>query len=422
MRKILIVGAGQGGLQLALSLQAEGYDVTVMSARTPAELRSGRVMSTQGMFGPALRLERERGLNLWEEQTPKIRGIRVTLGAPPGVAALGFAGPFSEYVQSVDQRVKMAGWLELFTERGGNVIYHPVMTSDLDGLARLYELTIIAAGKGELVELFDRDPSRSPFTKPQRALACIYVHGVKPYAGDPAPHVGISVTPGIGELFTIPAYTLTGACDILFWEGVPGGPIDRFSDRPGPQAHLARTLDLMREYTPWEYERCTEAEPTDARSTLTGGYTPVVRHPVGRLSADTFVLGLGDVVVANDPICAAGANNACHCASVYFRSILDRGTKPFDPEWMQRTFDAYWEYAQHSTAWSNMMLTPLPEHAQKVLGVAAQVPEVARRFVYLFEHPEDAQHWLADPAKTEAYLASVMGAGEPAHDAGEPAP
>ena len=35
MRKILIVGAGQAGLQLALSLQAEGYDVTVMSARTP---------------------------------------------------------------------------------------------------------------------------------------------------------------------------------------------------------------------------------------------------------------------------------------------------------------------------------------------------------------------------------------------------
>ena len=41
MRKILIVGAGQAGLQLALSLQAEGYDVTVMSARTPDEIRNG---------------------------------------------------------------------------------------------------------------------------------------------------------------------------------------------------------------------------------------------------------------------------------------------------------------------------------------------------------------------------------------------
>jgi 2-polyprenyl-6-methoxyphenol hydroxylase-like FAD-dependent oxidoreductase len=46
MRKVLIVGAGQSGLQLALSLQSHNYDVTVMSARTPEEIRSGRVMST----------------------------------------------------------------------------------------------------------------------------------------------------------------------------------------------------------------------------------------------------------------------------------------------------------------------------------------------------------------------------------------
>ena len=46
MRKILIVGSGQSGLQLALSLQSHGYDVTVMSARTADEIRSGRVMST----------------------------------------------------------------------------------------------------------------------------------------------------------------------------------------------------------------------------------------------------------------------------------------------------------------------------------------------------------------------------------------
>jgi Styrene monooxygenase A putative substrate binding domain len=409
MRKILIVGAGQGGLQLALSLQAEGYDVTVMSARTPEEMRSGRVMSTQGMFGPALQLERERGLNLWEAKTPRIQGIHVTVGAPPGVPALSFPAPFSEYIQSVDQRVKMAGWLELFSQRGGNVVYHPVMTSDLDGLTRLYELTIIAAGKGELVELFDRDPARSPFTTPQRALACIYVHGMKPRPEHPAPHVGINATPATGELFTIPAYTLSGPCDILFWEAVPTGPIDRFSDRPGPQAHLARTLDLMREYTPWEYERCTEVEPTDARATLTGGYTPIVRRPVGRLSPDTFVLGMADVVVANDPIVASGANNACHCASIYFRSILERGAKPFGPEWMQRTFDAYWEHARHSTAFSNMMLGPLPEHVQRVLGVAAQNPDVARRFADGYAHPDDLENWLMDPAKTDAYLASLTG-------------
>ena len=58
MRKILIVGSGQSGLQLALGLQARGYDVTVMSARTAEEIRVGQVMSTQCMFEYSLNLER----------------------------------------------------------------------------------------------------------------------------------------------------------------------------------------------------------------------------------------------------------------------------------------------------------------------------------------------------------------------------
>jgi 2-polyprenyl-6-methoxyphenol hydroxylase-like FAD-dependent oxidoreductase len=64
MRKVLIVGAGQAGLQLGLSLRSHDYDVTTMSARTPDEIRSARVMSTQCMFGPALQYERDYGLNL----------------------------------------------------------------------------------------------------------------------------------------------------------------------------------------------------------------------------------------------------------------------------------------------------------------------------------------------------------------------
>jgi hypothetical protein len=413
MRRILIVGAGQAGLQLALSLQAEGYEVTVMSARTPEEIRSGRVMSTQAMFGPALQIERELGLNLWEEQAPRFVAQYITVAGPPGNAALRIITPWSEYGQSVDQRVKMAGWLELFTQRGGDVAYQPVMTSDLEGLTRLHDLTIIAAGRGELVELFDRDPGRSPFTSPQRALAVIYVHGMKPRPDYPGTHVGINVTPGAGELFSIPAYTTSGPCDILFWEGIPGGPLDRFGDRPDTQAHLARTLHLMREYTPWEYERCAEVEPADARSTLTGGYTPVVRNPVGRLSGSSFVLGMGDVVVANDPICGQGANNACHCASIYSRSILERGSQPFDPEWMQRTFDAYWDYARHPTAFSNLMLGPPPEHVQRIMGVAATNPKVALRFADGYAYPPDLENWLMDPVKADDYLASVAAEATP---------
>src|SRR3954467_9204591 len=100
MRKILIIGAGQSGLQVALSLLGEGYDVTVMSARTPEEIRTGRVMSTQVMFGPNLRLERERGLDQWERRTPKLHGLNVSVAGPPGNLALSFTAPFDEYAQS----------------------------------------------------------------------------------------------------------------------------------------------------------------------------------------------------------------------------------------------------------------------------------------------------------------------------------
>ncbi|MBB4930283.1 hypothetical protein F4561_001103 [Lipingzhangella halophila] len=407
MRRILIVGSGQAGLQLGLGLQAAGYDVTIMSARTPEEIRDGRIMSTQCMFYPNLQIERDLGLNLWEDQAPKIVAQRLTVSDPPGEMAFGFVGRWESYAQSVDQRVKMAGWLELFESRGGEVVYHGVMTSDLESLAAMYDLTIIAAGKGDLVELFDRDASRSPYDRPQRMLSCIYVHGMTPRPDYPEPHVRISALPGIGEQFFMPGVTNTGPCDILLWEAVPGGPFDCWSDRPSPEAHLERTLELMRRYVPWEYERCVDAEPTDSRCTLFGGYAPVVRHPVARLSATAHVLGMADVVVANDPVTGQGANNAARCADVYLRKILERGKEPFDPEWMQQTFDAYWQYARHVTNYTNMMLAPLPEHVQQVLATAASNPAVARRFAHGYANPHDFENWLMDPDKTEEYLASV---------------
>ena len=406
MRTILIVGAGQAGLMLALSLQRAGYEVTVMSARTPESLREGRVMSTQYMFWPALALERERDLHLWEDAAPKASGQRVTLAAPPGQRALGFLGPWEHHAQSIDQRVKMAAWLELFEERGGRVVYHSVLASELEDLSGRHDLTLIAAGRGGPAELFDRDPRRSAFDRPQRTLSCIYLHGVTPWPDHPDPHVRINALPGIGELFVMPALTTTGTCTILLWEAVPGGPLDCWQDRPSPEDHLARTLELTRQFLPWEYERAVAAEPTDQHCTLYGGYPPVVRHAVGRPSATSRVLGMADVVVLNDPIAGQGSNNAAHCAAIYERRIIEHGERPFDEAWMQGTFDAYWEYAQHSTALSNLLLGPLPEHVQRILGAAAQHEEVAARFAAGYAQPSTLADWLMDPDKAATYLAS----------------
>src|ERR1700755_358548 len=103
MRKVLIVGAGQSGLQLGLSLLAEGYEVTIMSARTPDEIRSGWPTSTQAMFDHALNTERAYGLNFWEDEEPPIVGLHVRLSAPPGTLALDVVAPLDKPAQSTDQ-------------------------------------------------------------------------------------------------------------------------------------------------------------------------------------------------------------------------------------------------------------------------------------------------------------------------------
>ncbi|QKW09105.1 FAD-binding oxidoreductase [Streptomyces sp. NA04227] len=419
MRKILVVGAGQSGLQLALGLQSHGYEVTLMSNRTAEEIRSGRVMSTQCMFPIALGHERELGLNFWENEAPKITALGVSVAGPPSEDApegplpriIDWAGTLDGFAQSVDQRLKMAGWMDTFADRGGQIVIHGATVSDLDFFSRTYDLVLVSAGKGELVSMFERDASRSPYDAPQRALAVSYVTGLgyRPELPD-TESVRCNLVPGVGELFVMPTLTTSGRADILFWEGIPGGPLDVFGSVQDPAEHLKLTLALMERFTPWEYARATKVELTDAGGTLSGRYAPTVRKPVGRLPSGGAVLGVADVVVANDPITGQGSNSAAKCAAAYLAAIVEHGDKEFDADWMQRTFDRYWDSAQHVTKWTNAMLGAPPEHVLNLIGAAGQLPPVADRFVNGFNDPSDFENYFFDPAKTQAYLAQVAAA------------
>ena len=413
MRKALIVGAGQAGLQLGLSLRAEGYDVTIMSARTPGEIREGWPTSTQAMFDLALNTERAYQLHHWQQQAPQIQGLHVALSAPPGQLALDVLGRLDRPAQSTDQRIKMARWLEDAEAAGIEVLYRTASAQDLAELSRLggYDLTVVAAGKGDLAAMFDRDPGRSPYTSPQRGLAVAYVHGLAPDPKWPEPHVGFHAIPGLGELFVIPALTATGPCDILFWEAVPGGPLDRWAGTQGrmaPTEHLQITLDLIEQYLPWVADRCSTVELTDSRATLHGRYTPTVRRPVAYLPGGGIALGVGDVVIANDPITGQGSNTAAKAAHHYLAAILERGDQPFDEQWMTTTFETFWSaHGQAVTAWTNAMLAPLPPHVQQILGAASTDDTIARRFANGFNDPNDMFTWLMRPgnASTAASIA-----------------
>ncbi len=412
MRRVLIVGAGQSGLQLALSLLAEeDYDVTLITARTADHIRDGAPMSTQGMFQQALETERAYGLNLWDDTVPAYDGFTITLSAPPGELALTIPATLDFPGQSVDQRLKLATWLELAEERGATVLHQTATPADLDRHTSSgeYDLVIVAAGKGDLVNTFDRDDARSPYTSPQRGLAFSYVNGLEPDPARPHPHIGFHAVPGHGELFVIPALTRTGPCDILFWETIPGGPLDVF-DHLTPAEQLARTVDLTAKYVPWVHDRAEKVELTDAHATLAGRLTPTVRRPVAHLPGGGIALGMADVVVLNDPITGQGSNTAAKCAAAYLAAILGQGDDPFDEAWMTATFEDFWtNTARAATDWTNAMLQPLPPHVQMILGTAAGNPAVARRFANGFSDPTDFDAWFMTPQAAEAYLESFQG-------------
>ncbi|NIY68291.1 styrene monooxygenase/indole monooxygenase family protein [Streptomyces malaysiensis] len=419
MRKILIVGAGQSGLQLALGLQSKGYEITLMSNRTADEIRGGRVMSTQCMFRTALGHERDLALNFWDELAPRVEGLGLSVAGPPAPGGhpriVDWVGRLHGHAQNVDQRIKMAGWMETFEQRGGQVVIHGAAVSDLDVLDRKYDLALVAAGKGELVSLFGRDAARSPYDSPRRALAVAYVHGLGPRPEHPDfDAVRCNLVPGVGELFVMPALTTTGRADILFWEGVPGGPADVFQGITDPSEHLERVLELMEWFTPWEYARATKVELTDAGGTLSGRYAPTVRHPIGRLPGGGLVLGVADVVVANDPITGQGSNSAAKCAATYLASIVEHGDRPFDEEWMRTTFDRYWQSARHVTKWTNTMLAPPAEHIMNLLAAGTTFPAVAHRIANGFDDPSDFEHFFYEPEQTAAYLDEVREEAEAA--------
>ena len=412
MRKILIVGAGQSGLQLALGLTAAGYGVTVMTSYTGQEIYDGSVTSTQCMFGQTLDLERAIGADLWAESGHRIDALGVTVPGSDGARAIDWLGNLVQYAQSIDQRLKFSAWLERFEQAGGEVVVHGATVTDLDKLAQRYDLTIIAAGKGELVGIFDRDPDRSPYTQPQRALAVAYVHGMAPRPEHPdSGAVRLSLIPGHGELITIPALTKSGPCDILFWEAIPGGPLDVSTPGTAPAKTLELILELMRRYAPWEHERCANVELTDARAVLVGRYAPIVRRPVAQLPSGSLVLGMADVVVANDPITGQGSNNAARFADAYLNAIIEHADRLFDQAFMQAAFDTAWKRVATCTAWTNAMLKPPPPHVLDAIGAANTNQLIADRFANGFSDPDDFS-WLLDPGQTALYLAHAQRVGE----------
>src|SRR5262249_8331547 len=136
MRRIAIIGAGQAGLQLALGLLDAGYEVKLVSDRSPDEIRTGRVMSSQCMFDSALPTQRELGMNLWEQDCPRVEGISFTVPGPGREKGIDWVARLDNYAQAVDQRIKMPRWMAEFETQGGDLVIAEAQIPDVDSYAR----------------------------------------------------------------------------------------------------------------------------------------------------------------------------------------------------------------------------------------------------------------------------------------------
>jgi hypothetical protein len=409
MKRITIVGGGHSGLQLGIGLLQKGYKVKIIQDRSAEQIADGRVTSSQCQFNISLQHERDLGFPFWEDSCPPVEGIAFAVAGPDASGKLiDWEARLDDAGHSIDQRVKIPRWMAEFEHLGGKLEIKSANIDMLEAEAKFSDLVIVASGKGEISKLFERDPERSPFDAPQRALALTYVHGMTPRENFSA--VNFNLIPGVGEYFVFPALTKSGPCDIMVFEGIPNGPMDTWRDVKTPDEHLAKSKEILSSFLPWEADRCRDIEMTDEGGMLSGRFPPTVRKPVGTLPSGAKVMGLGDAVCLNDPITGQGANNASKAAAVYLDAILRHGDQPFDEVWMAATFERFWDYAQWVVRWTNMMLLPPPPFVLDIMGSAQVLPNLAGRIANGFNDPRDFFPWFADPTAAYDYLTSLKAA------------
>jgi Styrene monooxygenase A putative substrate binding domain len=94
--------------------------------------------------------------------------------------------------------------------KGGKIEIENVTVPRLDEIAAAHELTIVAAGRADLCNLFERDAARSVHDKPQRNLTMIITTGGKMgFAGVPFLPVKFNFFAPFGEAFYVPTSTRT---------------------------------------------------------------------------------------------------------------------------------------------------------------------------------------------------------------------
>jgi hypothetical protein len=405
MRKIAIMGAGQSGLHLAIRLLQNGYQVTIISERTAEEIFNGPPTGGTYLFNDSISLEKELGIDMWRETAYHSTGFNMNFGTPDGQFAFGIQSKLDKPGVSIDQRLKFYQWIKYFEQQGGRFIVSPTTPSDLLACTEAFDLVIVSTGKGPLAKLFERDAEKSTWDMPARKLVQLHINDFADREKTRFNSITLCKVMGAAEIITSAFYHRDDIqCAWVLLEIVPGGPMDQFDDVQGGPALLRRTKEVIKQFMPWQYQSFDNAALISDDAFLKGSFVPTVRKPVVHLNSKAQVLGLGDTVILNDPIVGQGGNNASKMANTYGNAIIEHGHRPFDADWMNDTFNKFWQYSKHVNKFCDIILSPPEPHIVDILGAAVQNKKIASDIVNGFNHPPSLFPWLADAEAARAYL------------------
>jgi 2-polyprenyl-6-methoxyphenol hydroxylase-like FAD-dependent oxidoreductase len=407
--RIGIVGAGVGGLHLALYLQKHGLEPTIITDRTPEQYPATRLMNTVAHHSVTVARENELGVNHWDDAGVIYHHHDHSFNFPG--SPLLFRGRFKKPSRAVDYRIYLPALMRDFAERGGRIEYASIQDDDVPSLVDRFDLLVVSTGKGALGRMFAFRPEHSPYTQPQRLL-CVGLYEGVDHGGsrsDDPRGVTLSVSPGHGEMIVIPTLTFSGMQTALLMENIPGGDmadivsLDHDAD---PAAFRQAILDKLEKHHPHTYNRIDThrfglAQPLDL---LQGAVVPTVRQSAVTFDNGKCALALGDVHSVVDPLMGQGANMASYAAFELGKAILE--TAAFDTRFVEKVDQARENRVLAAARWTNLMLQPPSEALGRLIFTMAENRALCDEFTENFNYPERQWDRLASDRRIHAWIDS----------------
>ena len=409
MAKISIIGAGTAGCIFAYALlkSGKGYDVTLYSDRTPDQwLNDCAPTGTAALYPETIDIERQLGMDFWSDDMHEMHGVLLDFKPSiDGDARIEVAGRFGNRAGgAIDMRMRVNRWLNDLESLGGKLVIESVTAQRADEIASASDLTVLAAGKGELSRLIARDAKRSVYAKPQRKLAMYIVEGMAiDHWDDRADFnpVKFNFYADTGEYFWVPfTHKTAGKTWCALFEPKPGGKMDVFDDCKSAQDILDAANRFIQQHAPWEWDVVKSARviAEDPYSWLKGQFPPTVREPYGTLPSGGLIMPLGDTAITFDPIGGQGGNCAQRNAKFIADAVIGRGELGFDAYWMTQVMDAFWAWhGQAAYDFNNILLEPLTEAGRIMLGAASNSRTFAdEHFIGNFTRPKNFFPYMTD--------------------------